>query len=116
LHSYFVVLRNSGRFFTDAEVQTLDRAGDTFLFSFSELARRHGGGPLWHHIPKLHCMQHLIDDSAIDKANPHYFSCFSDEDLVGQMLRLSRRGHALKVVDHVLDCYVIGAKQRIETC
>jgi hypothetical protein len=61
-------------------------------------------------------MQHLIDDAVFDRANPHFFSCFSDEDLVGQMLKLSRRGHASKVVDHVLDCYVIGAKQRIESC
>jgi hypothetical protein len=114
LHTYFVVLRTSGRFFTDEQLALLERAADTCLNSYSQLARIRGGVAFWHHIPKMHQMQHLVLDAREDLANPHFFSCFSDEDLIGQMLRLSRQGHALTVVDHVVSCYIVGAKQRLE--
>jgi hypothetical protein len=116
LHSYFEILKAADRFFTHAEVSSVHRAGIACLTAYSELAKLRGGAALWHHIPKMHQFQHLLEDAVIDLSNPRFFHCFSDEDFVGRMLRLSRRGHALKVIDHVVECSIIGAKQRFDAC
>jgi hypothetical protein len=115
LSTYFVVLRTSGRFFTEGEAQLLNRAGKTMLVAYSELGKHHGGGEtLWHIVPKFHAFVHLIEDARCDLGNPRFFHCFSGEDLIGKLLRLARKGHASTVIDHAMSCYIVGMKQRFE--
>ena len=114
LAQYFHVLREGNRFFTDSEVTDLETATTTFLYSYSELARLSPDQHMWHHIPKLHQMHHILLDSRLDHNNPRFYHCFSDEDLVGQMLRTARAGHSLTVVDSALTNYMIGLLERLK--
>jgi hypothetical protein len=114
LSTYFNVVKTSGRFFTDDQVALLDRGGHAFLFAYSALAAKQANPTLWHHVPKHHHFHHLVLDSAVDRMNPRYFTCFSDEDLIGQTLRVARRSHASTVVEHTVSFWILGAKQRFE--
>jgi hypothetical protein len=58
--------------------------------------------------------QHLFEDAQLDFYNPMYFSCFSDEDQIGRLLRIARRSHASTIIAHVVGSYVVGFKQRCE--
>jgi hypothetical protein len=69
---------------------------------------------LWHIVPKIDAFLHLIEDAQYDLANPRYFHCFSDEDLIGKLLRVARKGHASTVIDHAVSCCIVGMKQRFE--
>jgi hypothetical protein len=114
LASYFHLLKHGGRFFTDEEVSQFDAAGHTCLFMYFELAKRATDPGLWHFVPKHHQMHHLMLDALEDRANPNFWTCFGDEDNVGRMLRLPRRGHSSTMISHALDMYVIGCKQRFQ--
>jgi hypothetical protein len=116
LSTFFDVVRCSDRFFTDEQVALLDRGGHAHLFAYSALAEMHvPGNVLWHHVPKHHHFQHLLLDAASDRSNPRFFSCFADEDAIGKTLRIARKSHATTVVEHVVTCFALGAKQRLES-
>ena len=82
---------------------------------YSELAKLATHANSWHIVPKFHQIQHILLDTLQDKANPIFFTCFGDEDLVGQMLKVARAGHALTVVTSAVDNYMIGLKLRLNS-
>jgi hypothetical protein len=113
LATYFQVLRGGSRFLSTPETVQLEEAGTVFLNSYSELARINVGTPFWHIVPKFHQFHHLVLDAVEDKCNPHFFTCFGDEDMVGQMLKVARAGHASTVVDCALSNYTMGMVTRV---
>jgi hypothetical protein len=114
LSTYVCVIKSGGCFFTDEEAELLDRCGHAYLFAYSALAAKQTNHALWHHIPKHHHFHHLILDAVAEKMNPRFFHCFSDEDFIGQMLKVAKRGHANTVVEHTVSFWIVGAKQRFE--
>jgi hypothetical protein len=58
--------------------------------------------------------QHLYEDAQLDMYNPRFFHCFGDEDQVGKLLRLARKGHAATVINHVVGVFAVGLKQRFD--
>jgi hypothetical protein len=114
LSTYFRVLSESGRFFTDEQAALLDRGGHAYLFAYSALAERQTNYALWHHIPKHHCFQHLLLDSVSERVNPRYYHCFADEDFIGHMLKVAKRAHSSTVVEHTVAFWIVGCKQRLE--
>ena len=112
LADYFHMLKSHGRFFTEAQAERLSRSGHVFLYMYSELAKVDEPNS-WHIVPKFHQMQHLLLDVLQDKVNPRFFTCFCDEDMVGQMLLVARAGHALTVVASAVDNYIVGLKLRL---
>ena len=103
----------SPRFLTQEQVKALDEAGHTFLYMFSELNRMTTDPHLWHHIPKLHQLHHIILDVIDDQNNPRFFHCFGDEDMVGIMLKLAKSCHASTVVRNCVDKYTVGLLSRL---
>ena len=80
---------------------------------FSELNRMTTDPHLWHHIPKLHQLHHIILDVIDDQNNPRFFHCFGDEDMVGIMLKLAKSCHASTVVRNCVDKYTVGLLSRL---
>ena len=105
----------AGVCFSVAAAQDLDNVGHGFLFSYSALARRsHMEWTfLWYIVPKFPQFRHLILDARSDFANPRFFHCFGDEDMVGQMLKVGRAAHALTVVRSTMETYLIGLRRRL---
>ena len=113
LAQYFHILSVGDRFFTQNEAKKLSEAGYTFLHMYSHLADLKLGSHLWHIVPKFHHFQHLLDDALTDLGNPRFFTCFGDEDTVGQILRLAKAGHALTTVESALDKHALGLRARL---
>eukprot|EP00959_Pyramimonas_sp_CCMP1952_P198920 4160600-Pyramimonas_sp.AAC.1 len=113
LAQYFHVLKSSDRFFSEGQAADLDNAGHAFLHMYTELNRASADPTLWVHIPKMHQFQHLLLDALDDKNNPRFFHCFSDEDMVGIMIRTAKSCHANTVVTGSVDKYAIGLVTRM---
>lgn len=96
-NTYFRTMRKHGVFIPDPDRQVVVRAGYDMVEGFSYLATKcyNAGLKLFRLRPKIHFQQHLtMNMSAGSKGlSVLNYSCWSDEDFVGRVARLSRSCH-----------------------
>ena len=64
---------------------------------------------LWKVTPKLHLFSHLCEWQSVSLGNPRFYWCYSDEDMVGQLVEVAESCHPEHHVNH-------GAFQVVEIC
>ena len=99
---------------TDAEIARGQYAGRCYLRCWGALAEKAiaAGRPMYRLRPKLHMIDHIIEDLSRTRENPRYLWNFADEDLMGRIVRLARRQHRSVCVDRTLKLYIMMLRRR----
>ena len=95
LASFFHTMDTCERILSAAEKGRLLGHGWSFLATYSALSREaiDAGDATWHLVPAHHYVAHLLLGVDATSTSPRFRHCFCDEDFVGRVAAVSRRGH-----------------------
>ena len=91
---FYEILNENGLFLTDAAKTEIAQVGSRLCRRFAALSSSSvdAGIKLWKCTPKLHLFLHMCEWD-IEFGNPRYFWTYSDEDMVGQMIKAGESCH-----------------------
>ena len=91
---FYEILDGNGLFLTDAAKTEIAQVGSRLCRGFAKLSTSSAaaGKKLWKCTPKLHLFLHMCDWD-IELGNPRFYWAYSDEDMVGQMIKAGESCH-----------------------
>ena len=94
LVQFYNVLDRNGLFLTEDSKKEVQRIGSKLCRTYAKLASEAVANreKLWKTTPKLHLFLHLCEWD-VGYGNPRFFWCYSNEDLVGQMIKAGESCH-----------------------
>ena len=115
LHTFFWVVRTSGRWLTSEQLQLLNDAKDAWLLVYHKLRfcaeERHT--KLYALIPKSHMILHINEHAQSTTLNPKVLWAFQDEDCMRQWQGLGVSSHGNSISASVLTRWCIGFFARL---
>ena len=83
-------LEEAPRYLVEPYHSRVVRAGELFKEVFAALAEPalDEGRKQWKYLRKFHPFLHLLDDMASERLNCRYWSCWTDETLMGQVITM----------------------------
>jgi len=87
---FYRILRESGDWFTEAQLEQLQVARNSMLFGYASMnaCSVEGDKSLWTSRPKLHMLDHAIRRAQHSKRNPARQWTFQEEDNMGLMVKI----------------------------
>ena len=92
---FYQIIDSESMYLTAAVRRELPEIGQKLAELYSKLAKEafENGSRLWKATPKLHLWEHLLEHQTLEFFNPRFFWCYSDEDLVGQLVDIGATCH-----------------------
>ena len=96
---FYDLLSSEGQFLSPAAKAEVPGLGRRLCEVYCLLARQALNDRVrkWKIMPKLHLFLHLAEWQAVELGNPKFYWVYADEDLVGQMIEVSRSCHPTTV-------------------
>jgi len=98
----------------DDVIQAAQEYGHLFLLSYQKLAElAHASGRKSYHMrPKVHELDHIVDDLSIMKLNPVWLDCMDDEDFMGKLKKMGQHIHGKSFMMRLQQRYAMYLKIR----
>ena len=95
LCEFYTLLKENSQFFCADAKERIPKLGNQLAAIYAKLSRAayNANQRLYKTTPKFHLFIHLCVDQIPKAGNARFFWTYSDEDLVGQLIKLSRGLH-----------------------
>ena len=104
------ILKRNGLHISDEDLAELQKCRDLILLGWTALCTEavdSGHFNLWRMIPKHHQFDELIARAVSTTVNPSWHWCFSEEDLVGRVVTISRASHPSHIAKTCVSKYAV---------
>jgi len=114
MHRMFQAMESSGRFFEPAAEREFCDASAACIGAYMHLAAEslQNAALRWPMRPKMHGVEHIVEEVRLSHRNPKYMACMLDEDFVGLVLNRTKKGHRRTLATASMIRYCIKLKQR----
>ena len=103
------VMDMGGRYLSTGEVSRMRYAGQQYLTAFAWLARSALRDRVlrWQLRPKLHMLEHVVDELVSSPYNLRYYWKYGDEDAIGRILEVFKHDHPWTQCKRTIERYLI---------
>ena len=109
LVEFYQILQQEGRFFSKHAQRRMPKIAEELCGLYSCLSAEavHLEKRAWKLVPKFHLFVHLLQSQCLHYGNPRFCWCYSDEDMVGQMVEVARSCHPKTMAATALYKYLV---------